>query len=85
MTLQLYQSHIFTDIGLKSGKKSINWDLCGHYRDLKVTLKLKLQTLNVAQINFHIFKCKIHFYEEKIIYLPFENTWVSGNQHVQRT
>ena len=32
---------------------------------------------NQLTINFHIFKCKIHFYEEKCIYLPYENTWVS--------
>ena len=38
MRFQLYQVHIMTDIGLKSGNKSIN------LRDLKVTLKLKLQT-----------------------------------------
>ena len=29
------------------------------------------------QQNFHIFKYKMHFYEEKCIYLPYENTWVS--------
>ena len=28
-------------------------------------------------INFHIFKCKIHYYEEKCIYLSYENTWVT--------
>ena len=25
------------------------------------------------KIKFHIFKCKIHFYEEKCVYLPYEN------------
>ena len=45
---QLYQSHSLTATGLKSGKKSINW-VCGHLRDLKVNLKLKLQTTNFPQ------------------------------------
>ena len=40
-------------MGLKSGKKIHKYDLCVHYKDFKVTLRLKLQTLNVAvaQIN----------------------------------
>ena len=33
-----------TVIVIKSGKKSINWGVYGHLRDLKMTLKLKLQT-----------------------------------------
>ena len=37
-----------TTIGLKSGKKSINW-VFGHFRDLKMTLNLKLHTLNFLQ------------------------------------
>ena len=28
----------------------------------------------VGYITFHIFKCKIHFNEEKLIYLPYENS-----------
>ena len=45
---------------------------------------------NIKNINFHIFKCKIHFYEEKCMYLPYENTWVKlglafGNRHVYHT
>ena len=47
MRFQLYRSHALTVIGLKSGKKNINF--CGHFRDLKVTLKLKLQASNFSQ------------------------------------
>ena len=36
-----------------------------------------LHPLTYVPIEFHIFQCKIHFYEEKCIYLPYENTWVS--------
>ena len=51
MRFQLYQSHCLTAAGLKIGKKSINW-VSQHFRDLQVTLKLKLQTLNFAQTFF---------------------------------
>ena len=30
--------------------------------------------LHFYEIKFHIFKCKIHFYEEKCIYLLYENS-----------
>ena len=50
MRLQLYQSHSFTAIGLES-EKVHKLGLCGHYRDFKVTLKLKLHTINVVKIN----------------------------------
>ena len=48
MILQLYQSHTITALVLKIGKKSINW-VSGHFRDLKVTLQLHLQTSNFSQ------------------------------------
>ena len=62
MRLQLYQSYSFTATGLKSGKMSINWisvGIIGTYIEMisvgiiefKVTLKLKLETLNGVQIN----------------------------------
>ena len=40
MRFQLYQLHTMTVIGLKNGKKSINWGPVGIYE----TLRLKLQT-----------------------------------------
>ena len=43
MRFQLYQSHSMTAVGLKVAKVH-KLGLCGHFRDLKVTLKLKLQT-----------------------------------------
>ena len=46
MRFQLCQLHIKRVIGLKSGKKSINLVSVWHFRELKVTLKLKLQILN---------------------------------------
>ena len=49
MRFQLYQLQGCTAIGLKSGKKSINWVSVGHFKDLKVTLKLKLQISNFPQ------------------------------------
>ena len=49
MKFQLYQSHNWTAIGLKSGKKAIHGVAVGHFRDLEVTIKLKLQTSNFLQ------------------------------------
>ena len=40
---QLCKFHCLTAIGLQSGKKSINLVSLWHFRDFKMTLKLKLQ------------------------------------------
>ena len=45
MRFQLYQSHSLTAIVLKNGKYFINWGSV-NFRDLQVTLKSKLKTLN---------------------------------------
>ena len=50
MRLKIYQLHSFTAIGLESEKVN-KLGLYRHYRDLKVKLKLKLHTINVAKIN----------------------------------
>ena len=38
MRFQLYQAHIMSVIWLKSDKKVNKLGVCGHFRDLKVTL-----------------------------------------------
>ena len=43
MRFQLFKFHRLTAIGLQSGKKSINLVSLRHFRDFKMTLKLKLQ------------------------------------------
>ena len=49
--IQLYQAHIMTVIGLKSGKKPHKLGVWGHSRDLKVTLKLQFVSYGLQIFN----------------------------------
>ena len=48
-----------------------------HCRSVSPIFILEKSWENILLTEFHIFKSKIHFYEEKYIYLPSENTWVN--------
>ena len=50
MRFQLYETHTSTVTGIKSGKNP-NIGSLWPFRDINVTLKLKLQTSNVSDTN----------------------------------
>ena len=70
MRFRLYPSHSLTDIGLKMSLKSHKLGLCGHLRDLRMTLKLKLQTSNFSQTKIPCKSLKVISYTVETCQTP---------------